>query len=66
MIETGNTEGNYIFSLYSLDGKLADEKYLTGAKSSIRVNQLSDGLYLYQLRDISTGNVIYNKLQIQH
>ena len=65
VIETGAIENKFSFTVYSVDGKLVNEKTIAGDKVLVDVKQLPVGFYSYQLKDISSGNVSYGKLQIQ-
>lgn len=65
-IETNAADGKFLFSIFSLDGKLVDEKTIAGMNITISLNQLADGFYTYQLKDTMSGNVNYGKLEIQH
>jgi hypothetical protein len=64
IIATGPNKNGFSFNIYTLTGQLVEEKYLAGAKSTVPVNQLTEGMYLYQLKDIGPGNITYGKLQI--
>ena len=63
-IETNSAEGKFLFTVYSLDGKLVEQQTIAGEKSTIILNQLTNGLYTYQLKEITSGNVNYGKLEI--
>jgi hypothetical protein len=64
-IETGSAEGKFSFTVYSIDGKLVSEKTISGEKVLVDVKQLAVGFYSYQLKNVTTGNTGYGKLQIQ-
>jgi len=64
-IETNTTDGKFAFVIYSLDGKLVEQKTITGEKSTLQLDQFATGFYTYQLKDMINGNINYGKLQIQ-
>ena len=63
-IETNKIEGSFFFAVYSLEGRMVEQKIVTGEKSTIMLSQLSDGFYTYQLRDEANGSMNYGKLEI--
>ncbi len=65
VIETSSSTDKFTFSIYSLEGKLVEEKSISGESVAVDVKQLSVGLYSYQLKNSSSGKVSYGKLQIQ-
>ncbi len=64
-IETNITDGKFVFAIYSLDGRLVEQRIITGEKSTLLLNQLADGFYTYQLRNTVNGGVNYGKIEIQ-
>lgn len=62
VIET--TEGKYLFTVYSIDGKIQTERTIAGEKSVVNVEQFAVGFYAYQLKNLSNGNTSNGKLQI--
>jgi hypothetical protein len=64
-IETNTANGKFGFNVYSLDGKLVEQLMITSEKSVIEINQIADGFYTYQLKDMIGGGVSNGKLEIQ-
>ena len=64
-IETA-TNSKFSFAIYGIDGKLMHEIVAENEKISIEVMQLQTGLYTYRLKNFSSGNISYGKLQVQH
>ena len=65
IIETGSANDKFSFTVYSIDGKLLNEKTISGEKATVDVNNLPVGFYSYQLMNIASLNTNYGKLQIQ-
>jgi|GEM_PF-3631839 hypothetical protein len=63
-IETNQADGKFMLTIYSLDGKMVEQQTIAGEKSTVLLNHLTDGLYTYQLRDVTSGNLNYGKLEI--
>lgn len=65
IIETNSANDQFTFSIYNLEGRLVDEKIISGEKVSVDVKHLPTGLYTYQLKNISSERVSCGKLQIE-
>ena len=64
VIESGSGD-KFVFSVYSIEGKLLNEMTISGNKTIVDVKILPVGFYSYQLRNTATGKIAYGKLQIQ-
>ena len=64
-IETNAANGQFMFTVFALDGRLVEQKMITGEKTSIELNHFAEGFYTYQLSDMLKGGIDYGKLEIQ-
>ena len=64
-IETNSSNGQFMFTIFALDGRLVEQRIITGEKNTILLNHFAEGFYTYQLNDMLKGGINYGKLEIQ-